>query len=393
MKIKFSERFFCPAPWTMMYYHINNTTPCHIIRNNPSLGPTEYLKSEWLNNIKQDFVNGVVPESCTGCKSRENLGLKSTRGSMWNYFNTDNEPEMDISQYTVEKLTEPSRIEIRSSNLCNFKCRMCGEHSSSEIAKEKQNFSIPIYLNGKKMESSICQSPQSHIQELKNICFNDNLNKVVFTGGEPLLIKEYYDFMDFLIENNLNEKIVIQLYTNCSVYNELFVDRLLKFKCVEFIMSIDGVKKTAEYQRHGTKWDSVRENIFKFNSLPVDVWYNVAISTYVLLDVSSLANFLMELYTANPRIQTKCYSVLPNQLLHHRYMNSKLRKIAIKEIDQAITILTPSNFKILVAELQHTKENLLNIPPEDSYSFVNFTNDLDAKRNESFKDVFGYEIT
>ena len=68
---KFSERFFCPAPWTHMYHHVNNTTPCHANRNGNNFSPEQYLESGWLKNLKQDFINGIVPESCKACKIRE----------------------------------------------------------------------------------------------------------------------------------------------------------------------------------------------------------------------------------------------------------------------------------------------------------------------------------
>lgn len=352
------------------------------------MSPNEYIKSDWLKKIKQDFVNGVVPASCNSCKSREDQGLRSTRGTIWKFHNISEGAELDISKYSIEQETSPRRIEVRFSNLCNFKCRMCNEGSSSEIAKEQQSISIPIYLNGSTTDSSITKSADSDIEELKQICFDKNLYKVVFTGGEPLLIKEYYDFMDFLIDNKLNESIGIELFTNCSVYNPKFVERLLQFKRVDFIMSIDGVGKTAEYQRHGTNWDVVRENILKFNASPFDISFNTAISSYVLLDVSSLAKFLMELYANNNNINTRCYSVHKDQALHHRFMNLNLRKIAINEIDKAISILTPENFKIFVTELKTIKHNLENTDPTTPSKFTNFTRNLDLIRNESFEDTF-----
>lgn len=384
---KFSECFFCPAPWTSMYHYNGNTTPCHAINNENAFSPNDYLNSEWLTNIKQDMISGIVPKSCVSCKSREDAGLKSTRGAFWRYYNVGPKPEIDTSLYTLDNKTALSRIEIRTTNLCNFKCRMCSATFSSEIAREKKHFSI----SSNSMTKNICTSPESHIMELKNLCFND-VSSICLTGGEPFLIKEYCDFMDFLIDNDLNKKITIELFTNCSVYNTKFIDRLLKFKLVKFNMSIDGIGKTAEYQRHGTNWSIVRENILKFNLLPFEIWVNTAISSYVLLDVSSLAKFLMELYTINNKILPKCYSVGKNLGLHHSFMNADLRKMAINEINQAVEILTPDNFEILTTELNNIKLNLENTEPIDSLKFKLFTKTLDAMRQESFKDVFGYNL-
>ena len=392
MIIKFSEHFFCPAPWKNMYYHINNATPCHVIKNNLKLGPDEYLKSDWLKNIKQDLINGVVPESCANCKSREDQGLKSTRGAGWNYFNTGPEPSMDISGFKVDEEIQLRRLDIRTTNLCNFKCRMCTEDSSSEIAKEKQKFDIPVYLNSEKMDDSIYSSPLEHIEELKKLCLNETVNRVVFGGGEPLLIKDYYDFMDFLIEHDLNKRISIELFSNCSVYNPKFVERLLKFKSVDFVMSIDGVGKTAEYLRHGTDWNVVKENMLKFNSLPLNIWVNTAVSSYVLLDASSLAQFLMELYSTNDKIQSKCYTVPVAQKMHHKFLSKDLQNAVINEIDKATEILTPKNYEIFATELKNIKKYLKNNETTDSDMFVEFTKDLDLKRGESFEDTYGRKL-
>ena len=363
-----------------------------MIKSSLITDPDKYFESNWLKNIKQTFIEGRVPSACNGCKTREDQGLKSTRGGCWGYSNTGPEPELDISKFTLDKELELKRVELRLSNLCNFKCRMCGEHSSSEIAKEKQSLSIPIYINGMPIKDSTIESPNTGIEKIKQLCLNKHLNKVCLTGGEPFLIKQYYDFMDFLIENKLNENVEIDLFTNCSVYNPKFIERLLKFNKVSFTMSIDGVEKTAEYQRHGTKWNIVRENILRFNSSPFDISFNTAISAYVLLDVSSLAKFLMELYESNNNIKTRCYSVQFYQECHHRFLNLELRKVAIDEINKAITILTPKNYEIFVAELKNIKKYLENTAPDSSDTFARFTKTLDGVRNESFEDVFKLKL-
>lgn len=377
--IKFSERFFCPAPWTNAYYRTGDTSPCHLTSS--GLKPADYFNSTWLRNIKQDFINEVVPTACLPCKNREEQGLKSTRGAVWKFDNVGSETSMNISQYTVNAKLPFDRLEVRFSNLCNFKCRMCIPENSSEIAKELRS------VNNLSIKNSIYNSSDSDITYLKQLCIDTKLRKICFTGGEPMLIKAYYDFMDFLIENNRND-IEIELFTNCSVYNPIFIEKLLNFKKVTFVMSIDGVEKTAEYQRHGTKWDVVRKNILKFNAQSFDIYFNTAISIYVLLDVSSLAKFLMELYKQNNTIQTKCYSVPREQLLHHRFMNAELRKIAVNEINKAIEILTPANFEIFVTELTNIKHSLENSNPSNSDEFSNFTKNLDLIRNESFEDTF-----
>jgi len=362
-----------------------------MIRNDQEFSLEKYLNSSWLNNIKKELISGVVPKECNGCKVREDKGLKSTRGAFWGgYYGVGPEPEMDISSFSIDEKTKPKRIEIRFSNLCNFKCRMCDETSSSEIAKEKIKFKKPMVRSFN--IKSISRSPDEVLNDLKDLNLLESVEKICFTGGEPMLIKQYNDYMDFLIEHKFNETVLLDLFTNCSVYNSGFIERVLQFKDVRFTMSIDGVGKTAEYQRHGTNWETVKNNIFKFNKLPLTIEFNTAITGYVLLDISSLAKFLMELYQENNSIKSRCYSV--NGVLHFNNLNADCKEIALREIEKAIDILIPSNFDVLTNELKNIKKylQLNNHNDQNTLNFIKYTKDLDKLRNENFEKVFGYKL-
>ena len=374
------KEFFCPAPWNSLYQQGNSASPCHANRNTFNLSPKEYFESDFLRSVKDDFLNGRVPPSCIACYDREKLGIKSTRQSV--FRSRINEPlEYSKEDFTLDKQQKIFRLEIRTTNLCNFKCRMCTEESSSEIAREK-GLAEPIYYADEKV-----------IKELKEIAL-DQLKVLCLTGGEPMLIKEYYDFLDLLIEKGFAENIMVEMFTNCSVANPLMFERLKKFKQVRFVMSIDGVGKTAEYQRKGTIWETVEKNILNFVTMPepFEIFYNTAISTYVLLDASSLAKFLMKLYSLNDKIKTKCYSTIYPSALHFINMDNKSKQKVIEEIDKAVAILTPSNFDVLTKEFLNIKRNLLENEPVDPNLFINYTRILDAVRNEKFEDVFGYKL-
>jgi sulfatase maturation enzyme AslB (radical SAM superfamily) len=401
---KFSEIFFCPAPWTGLYYQINSPSPCHIIRNtHMNMTPEEYVNSDWLKRIKKDMLEGRVPPECANCKNKEDLGLKSTRGAAWHYYNVGEEPNYEdmwfYNKFDENTPTYPRRIEIRFSNLCNMKCRMCDETSSSEWALEKKKHNLPLHsVNNKNGDLDTNSTPllritHDKIAGLKNIELLRDLLRVCFTGGEPLIIKEYYDYLDFLIDNNLNQKLQIELFTNCSVYNPLFVERLIKFKEVEIVMSIDGVNKTAEYIRHGMPWSTIRKNVLAFNSLPEPItpFVTVAISAYTLLDVSNLAKFLMELSDLNPRIGIKCYTVLMPSL---RFKNTPihLQQKMLEEVDKAIEILTAPNFSILKNELINLKTKLMPLEEGNTELFFRYTEKLDSIRNENFESVFGLPL-
>jgi hypothetical protein len=158
-------------------------------------------------------------------------------------------------------------------------------------------------------------------------------------------------------------------------------------------MSIDGVGKTAEYIRHGTDWATVEKNVLAFNSLPkpVNAYITVAISAYTLLDVSSLAKFLMTLQEKNANIGIKCYTVLMPGL---RFQNAPkhLQERMLAEVEQAIEILTASNYEIFKNELKNLRTKL--IPLKENYTnlFYEFTQKFDEIRDENFEQTFGIPL-
>ena len=371
---------FCPLPWTSIYHQLGNNSPCHCVRDIPSMTPMQYMKSDVVRKMKQNFLENKFTSHCSLCESREQMGLKSTRREAIRWFNDNYD-----SKFSIDEQVDLVRLELRFSNLCNFKCRMCEPYSSSELARELKEFE---YFD---IADPVIRSNDDQVEELKKLAHT--IHTLCLTGGEPFLIKEYYDFMDYLIEQDLAKNIIVELFTNCSTYNEKFISRLLQFKQVRFIASIDGVGKTAEYIRHGTKWETVRENILRFAKLPFDFYYNTAISQYTLLDAENFARFLMEVYEVNNNIKTKCYAVIAPLDLHFLNMPKHHRQHAYDQIDKAVEILNVSNFDILTKELLDMKRNLQeNTEPINPLAFIEFTEKLDKRRNENFEDVFGLSL-
>jgi hypothetical protein len=74
-------------------------------------------------------------------------------------------------------------------------------------------------------------------------------------------------------------------------------------------------------------------------------------------------------------------------------LNRELKLRAIQEIDSAIQKLPDHNlFKIYVRELTSARRQLLTREDKRYDLFVKMTKALDASRNESFEEVFGYKL-
>jgi organic radical activating enzyme len=358
---------FCPAPWNSLFYHYNNASICCVHNTSLPLSPFEFQKDQSLTKIKEEFLAGIKPESCSSCWKPEKLKLQSIRNHFLNRF-----PNIDLNQNVIRQL------ELRASNLCNFKCRMCSADDSIEIAREKDP------------DASVTEISDSNWEEIKIIC--KDLSFLTLTGGEPMLIKKYYDLLDYLIEQNLNETIVLSIYTNCSVFNPKFIDRLLKFKNVMINASIDAIGKIAEYQRKGTNWNTVESNILKLISYPsIKFSIHSTISAYTILGIDEMSSFLIKLSKINPNLYSKIHTVHSPIALHISNLPNELKTEAIKQIDSAIEKLNVFQFASYINELIELKKILL-MPSGNSRLFAEFTRQLDIKRNESFESVFGYKL-
>ena len=212
----------------------------HLIHNGKDL-----INGDILKQMRKDAVKGITPELCKMCVSKEKLGIDTPRLRSIRDFK---------NKGIVKEVFSPEDVEVlylKFSNLCNFKCVMCGSGSSHLIAKE----------NGMK-DSLIEINDYYETQLLDLLPRMTNLRHVQITGGEPLLHKKKN--LDFL--SKLSKDIKIQYRTNGSIYDTEVVEFLKSFDNVQFLMSIDGQEDVLHYQRPRSDWKVIKENLEKYKN-------------------------------------------------------------------------------------------------------------------------------
>jgi organic radical activating enzyme len=368
---------FCPAPWFGMYYHSNSVSPCCTMQTR-EVSLEDYFESDWLYSLKKDLLENKKPTDCNSCWDKESKGLKSTRDRFLKKFRE--------SDYATAKI---EHLEVRESNLCNLMCRMCNPNDSIKIERELEQHPElkPYYYPSSKQT----MSEENWANILK---ISEGVTSLSLTGGEPLLIKRYYDLLDHL--SVVNPNVLLKVYTNCTVYNPIFVEKLLKFRDVEINMSIDAVGEVAEYQRHGVSWDIVRKNIFQFMKLPINTKIRSTVSAYSILDVSRFADFLLEIKDNPERridsLSFTAHTVRAPAALTVNNLNADLRVRAISQIDEATRKLSDKLFLSYNRELNSIRKQLVQDSRCNYHQFVALTKSLDKARNQSFEKVFGYSI-
>jgi sulfatase maturation enzyme AslB (radical SAM superfamily) len=315
--------FFCPAPWRSIFFHIDKTSVCCMSKQQFDMSPSEFLNSDYLKNLKTKFVNGEYdPATCTVCKNLESKGLQSIRQHMLHRYGNSTEEILDY-------------MELRASNLCNFECKMCNASNSSLIAGEVKNISDDNW---------------NEVLDLSR-----NLKHLILTGGEPMLIKHYYELLDHLKDKtDLNLKV----YTNASVFNPVFVEKMLKFDTT-LNLSIDGVGATAEAQRVGTDWAVVKENIDNFLTLPIKIKFHITLSTISIVGVYSLSKYLVEVLRVRPDCIITVHTVMfPANLSITNLPKDKVGD-ALASIKQSLKILQAPAFFQMVNQLKSYKKILM----------------------------------
>lgn len=173
-------------------------------------------------------------------------------------------------------------FDIRLSNLCNLKCRMCWPHFSSQIVKEQHQFATA--------------GLSTHYKKYNVIEWNTDLlwkgiqqnlvalEEITFVGGEPTLHEDMYILLDQLVNSGQSKKIRLKYTTNLTNIQPRTLEYIKHFKHTIVNGSIDGVGRTNEYIRYPSDWTTIETNIFKFlklnshaniNLTPVIQIYNI----------------------------------------------------------------------------------------------------------------------
>jgi hypothetical protein len=232
----------------------------------------EWWNSEYMKSIRVAMLNGETLSQCEVCNNNV-LNLHTYK----QYFNETLFPHKLnelIERTNLDGYLEdlPTSYDYRVSNLCNFKCRMCGPELSSSWESEKrilgtwnpQNQKWMVPNNKVKIEKFQTEVVE---QELWNAVNDDSIEEIYWVGGEPLMYQIHWDIMKKLVETGQSKKIVVRYNTNLSQVSykgiSLYEDVLPHFKRVNICASQDSFGSIATYIRTGCNWDIWLDNFKK----------------------------------------------------------------------------------------------------------------------------------
>jgi organic radical activating enzyme len=429
----------CLAKWTQVTLQLQSghNHSCHhprthkiseteIARNPSALHNTRYKKLR-----RKEMLSGARPTECDYCWNVEdNSDRFSDRifksGESWSLPFKE-----EIFNSNWRDDYNPKYVEVAFSNACNFKCSYCGPAYSSKWVEEINKFGAYPTLdgfNGDAWLKAEDKFPIPHSQYNPYVeafwkwwpeLYRD-LHTFRITGGEPLLSKDTWGVLDFIIENkNPNKELKLAINSNLGAPDNLIDKFIEKLKIIEgedrvkeivIFTSTDTWGEQAEYIRTGLEfnrfWDNVNKilgslkrtnitfmstynalSLFNYNKLITEV-YNLKREYGSTDRYWNSATFLDSSYLRHPQHQT--VQILPYDFSKYILEQSKLITY------YASPSFTPEYIGYSDVEVQKVKRIYdWMISPQDieqqmknRYNFYQYFSNHDIRRGTDFCKTF-----
>jgi organic radical activating enzyme len=337
------------------------------------------LNNQTLNERKQFMLDNKKHSTCNYCWSNE-----EQTGTSMRLLKNDPVLEQVIRQNPKHNYVR--KIEIGLDNICNQSCIYCNETYSSLIAEEKgiiQKFS-------KASEHDI----NVIVDWLGTIDTNKYQPLVIkFLGGEPTASKNYFNFLDRLIEVCSEKYFNIFTVTNCNSTDkslekmQSYFDHKTNWKW-SFGISNESTGSISENVRHNGDWNNF-DKCLKFYAYNPQVFFitmTMSPNIFTIKDMPKYVQYVDNIFKKSKKNYGYTYNwVQFPTILNPANLPKEFKKYVIetKEIVNASTsnIHKPSflNYLNQLEKLIGTK-NLDNVELVKWLDGVNFyKGDLNTK--------------
>ena len=429
---------FCAAKWKQVTIHLQNghTHSCHHpgthqvpieeLKNNPSALHNTNFKKE----LRKMMLEGKRPDECGYCWNVEDNSQSISDRTLKSAEPWSEKYIPDIVKKPWNDDVSPSYVEVSFGNVCNFKCSYCAPHISSKWMEEIQqygpypttyNFNDIEWIKAKDQMPIPNNQPNPYVDafwEWWPTIYN-TVEHFRITGGEPLLNKNTFKVLDYIIENP-NSELEFSINTNMCPPTEIlekFIEKIKiivnerKVKRFKLYTSAEAHGKQAEYIRFGMDYDLWISNIEKVLTEVPGTQIGI-MSTYNALSIISYKDFLKDILRLKRQYYKEEYPFSPVLLdipyLRHPYHQNVfiLTKEFESYIRDQITFmylnLENKNWKdsLYMGFFEHEAESLrriyelvksykdtddLNTNRKD---FIKFVDEHDRRRGTNFLEVF-----
>lgn len=278
----------CMAPWTHTYLSPQTERRMCCASREPaqnfeqyidtSAGTGKYIpitleehwNSEHMKSVRRRMMAGETLPECDVCNSKL-LNTDVYRTYFDHLFGSKYPLAMELTAEDGYTSMKPVSWDYRFSNLCNFKCRTCGDMLSSAWESEQRRHNMINWANPKnnwmipEIKEQITAFQDTVIeQEFAQAVEEHRVEEVYWVGGEPLMYEQHWRYMKRIIELGDGQQVYARYNTNlsrCSYSGiDLFTDILDHIRDFQICASLDGTGPIGEYIRTGLRYDQWLEN-------------------------------------------------------------------------------------------------------------------------------------
>ena len=278
----------CLAPWTHTYLSPQTERRMCCASREPAQNFAQYidtavgtgkyipitLEQHWngehMRSVRRRMLAGETLSECEVCNDQL-LNTSVYRDYFWHLFQHKLSDVLESTSEDGTTTMQPVSWDYRFSNLCNFKCRTCGDMLSSAWETEQKTHGMVDWSNPKNnwMQPNIrgqiqdFQTDQVEA-EFASAVEQHRVEEVYWVGGEPLMYEQHWRYMQRIVELGDGNKVYARYNTNLSRVEykgcDLYTDLLDHLRDWQICASLDGTGVVGEYIRTGLDYDRFRLN-------------------------------------------------------------------------------------------------------------------------------------
>lgn len=278
----------CMAPWTHTYLNPQTERRMCCASREPAQNFKQYIDTEsgsgeynpitldehWnsdhMKSVRRRMLAGETLPECEVCNNKL-LNTDVYRSYFTHLFSHKYLDILELTDKDGYTTMKPVSWDYRFSNLCNFKCRMCGDMLSSSWESEQRHNDMINWHDPKNnwmkpdIRKQIEEFQNNQIEkEFSEAVEDHRIEEVYWVGGEPLMYDQHWRYMKRIIELGDGPRVYARYNTNLSRVDyrgtNLYSDILVRLRDWQICASIDGTGKIGEYIRTGLDYNKWVEN-------------------------------------------------------------------------------------------------------------------------------------
>lgn len=400
-------KHFCMVPWVHLHTTaLGNMSPCmSLVEGSEASGYGnlnensfhELWQGERIRKLRLRMLEDKASFNCKKCYERESVGYWSQRTDANKKYGHYLDWVVSTDEKGYAPDAKPIYWDIRFSNLCNLKCRMCSYSASSAWYEDAIELGQIDPKEVTKKVSGV-ENTAPLLDELEQ--YIPHLEKVHFAGGEPLLLNEnthilerlkHYEKFDTDIKYNTN-------LTTLKHKGKNITELWEPFNNIKLNVSIDGVEKRCEYVRKNLKWNTFVQNIAEVKSKTnVKVIINITVSIFNILQLREIHHYMLEHNYIE--IDHICLNLLHSPEEYSiKILPTEVKEVVTSQLQEHVSWLKEqepykSNPSVENTESLEQWEAIISYMNSGDWSslipkFIESTAKLDLLRDEKLLDVF-----